>query len=416
LAAEILVRMQGPQTSLMVVDAGASQIVRQWPLPARHSHPWPGHAAVLGHFLPIGVPGELRGFSLLELSEESPVWTQRPSDVQQRRAVPIVGPSGDSFVACQLQNLLLVCDPWDGSLLWLRRDLEPNSGLYADPGSGILGDEHCIAVFAADRLGYVTYDTATGQQRHQGRLEIEPRQLRRAFGRKVFSVSNTRGRWSARVWDPLIDDWSFEEQLDERNFATMAVGSSEVAWLTPEKNLCVYDVPSGESTLNIPWKQEEQEGLNSMRLLTDGPRTYVNLQRNMAIVQNLREYNYAAGDTVPPCMHLRDDLYAIDRKTGRVLWKRAVPSRTLLKLEPAGLPFLVLVSKIRDQHDNNQQWLLVEVLDADTGQLLARQDRLPPDRIVTADYDALDRMVRLVGQKTSIEIHFSAVGDGSGGG
>lgn len=408
LTAEVLVRMQGPQTSLLVVDASVSQIVRQWPLPARHSHPWPGHAAIQGHFFPIGGTGELRGYSLLELAEETPVWTQRPDEVQQRRAVPLIGPAGATFVSFQSQNLLLVCDPWDGSLLWQRRDLEPGGGLYMAPDTGIAGDERCLAVFGPDRLSYITYDTTTGRQLHEGRLETEPRQFRRAFGRKIFSVSQARGRWQARVWDPLINDWSFQEQLNDRNFATMAVGSSEVAWLSAEGNLRAYDVPTGKTTLDIPWR--EVDGLNSMRLMTDGPRTYVNLQRNGQIVQTLREYNYAAGDTVVPCLHLRDDLYAIDRATGRILWKRAVPSRTLLKLEPAGLPFLVLASKVRDQHDNNQQSLLVEVLDAETGDLLARHERLPADRIVSADYDAAERLVRLIGQKTEIEIHFSVGG------
>jgi len=409
LAADVLVRMQGAQSALMLVDKTTSQIVRDWPIPVRHSHPWPGHVAIHGHFLPLGVPGELRGYSLLELAEDGPLWTQFPEDVSRRRAVPSIGPANERFVSFQSQNVLLVCDPWDGSLLWQRRDLEPNSGLYADPGTGIVGDEHCISVFGVDRLSYVTYETMTGRRLHKGRLEIEPRHPRKAFGRKIFSVAQSRGQWQACIWDPLSNAWALQEPLGERNFAKTTIGSPEVGWLTAEGRLRLYDVPTGARTLDLAWEPEELEALNQLQLLTDGPRTYVNMQRNMAVVQT-REYNYPAGDTILPCIHLRDDLYAIDRETSRVLWRRSLPSRTLLKLEPAGLPFLVLLSRIRDQHDNNLQSLLVEVLDAQTGELLARQDHLTADRIVNAEYDAVEQTIRLIGQKTAIEIHYSMGG------
>ncbi len=402
LAAEVMVRMQGPHAALAVVDKSTSEVIREWPVPARHSHPWPGHEAIHAHFLPIGVTGELRGYSLLDLTDDRPLWVRKPLELQHRRSVPMIGPAAVSFVSFQSQNVLMVCDPWDGALIWQRDDLEPNSGLH-DPGTGIIGDQECLTVFGSDRLSYKTYETMTGRLLHQGRLEIEPRPVRRAFGRKLFSVSQSRGRWLARIWDPLIDAWTLEEPLNERFYAPTVTGSAEVAWLTNEGQLKVMDVPSGKQSFEIAWGPDELAALNSLRLMTDGDRSYVNFQRNSNVVQT-NEYHYPYSETIIPSLHIRDDLYAIDRRSGKVIWRRAVPARTLLKLEPENLPFLVLLSRIRDPHDNNLQTLLVEVLDATTGNLIARRNGLPADRFLQAEFDAVDRRLRLVGQKSSVEI------------
>jgi hypothetical protein len=217
-------------------------------------------------------------------------------------------------------------------------------------------------------------------------------------------VTQVRNQWHARVWDPWDDKWELTENLGERNStATTSVGSSEIGWLTADGRLRIHDVATEQSMLDLPLAAEELEGLNSMRFIRDGDRYYLNLQRNMVAAQTT-QYNYPAGDTVIPCLHIRDDLYGIDRKTGRIAWKRIVPSRTLLRLEPTGLPFLVLLSRIRDKHDGNLQSLLVEVLDAETGELLGRQEHLSADRIVEADYDGVEQTLRLIGQKTSVDI------------
>ena len=45
-----------------------------------------------------------------------------------------------------------------------------------------------------------------------------------------------------------------------------------------------------------------------------------------------------------------------------------------------------------------------EVLDATTGDLIARREGLPADRFLHAEFDAVDRVLRLVGQKSSVEV------------
>jgi hypothetical protein len=406
LSADVLASAQSRPPGMIVVDRSVSRPVRTFSLPARYSHPAAGGSALQAHFVPIAAPEEFRGYSLLALGEDAPVWTQRPAALAGRRAVPAIGPGGPTFVTYQVQNMLFVCDPWDGTVLWERDNLEPNSGLYADPRGGIAGDEQCLFVLGADRTSYTLYETHSGRSLRRGRLDLEARHPRWAYGRKIVATSQVRGQWQVRVWDSLTDRWELEELLGERNTLTLASGTPEVGWLAPSGALRMYDVLQARSMMNLVLPKEELEGLNALRVVVDGERCYVNLWRNQQVVQT-RDYTYplqgqeALLSWIP---HVRDDFYAIDRRTGRILWKRPLPSRTLLQLDPPGLPLLVFVSLIRDRHDGNVRSLLVEVLDAETGDVLGRRDQLPLDRMVNVEYDGESRTLRLVGQKSEIEL------------
>ncbi|MFO0920041.1 MAG: PQQ-binding-like beta-propeller repeat protein, partial [Planctomycetaceae bacterium] len=393
------------------IDKSSLQTVSVWPMPNRFSVPMPGGSAFQGHFFPIGLPGELRGYSLLEMAEREPVWRRRPPEIAKLNATPSIGPGGPEFVVFQIRNHLIVCDPSDGAVLWQRSDLPADSGMYADPAAGISGDESCLTVFEQDRVKYTVYDTFSGRVLRRGELENESRPPRRPFGRKLHCVWQVRGQWEARVWDPLANRWEFVEPLAERNYlAQQVIGSGELMWLTADARLKAYDVQNSRETLNATFQAEDLEGLSALRVVNDGPRTYVNIQRHSPPVQT-RDYNNAFRDVPVAGLTIRDDLYAIDRETQRVLWKRTVPFRTLLKLEPAGLPFLVLLSQIRDARENNPLSLLVEVIDADTGDLIARRDKLPLDPsapiIRHAEYDGVDQKVRVLFQRMTVEIELS---------
>ncbi len=411
LAVELFVQRSPQRSEILAVDKSSSQTLSSWPMPTRFSVPMPNGSAFQGHFFPVGMPGELRGYSLLEMAEQEPAWVQRPAEIARLNATPSIGPGGPGFVVFQVRNHLFVCDPADGGILWQRSSLPADSGMYSDPTAGISGDEHSLTVFEQDHLKYTLYETFTGRVLRQGELGSESRQPRRAFGRKLRSVWQVRGQWEVRVWDPLENRWEFAEPLAERNhLAEPVIGTPETFWLTNDSHLKAYDARSGVETMNVAFPAEEYEGLSAMRVMNDGPRCYVNLQRHSPPAQT-RDYNNAFRDVPLSNLTIRDDLYAIDRDRQRVLWKRTVPFRTLLKLEPAGLPFLVLLSQIRDARDSNQLSLLVEVLNAETGELIARREKLPLeplDPIRHAEYDGVEQKVRLMFQRMTIEITLSA--------
>lgn len=405
LAADVVVYKHDDQSVLGVVDKSTNQIIHRWGLPSPYSHPLSGSPAFQGHFLPFGVPGEFRGYSLLEMAEETPTWIRHSPELDRQSAAPITGPGGPTFLTFQSQNRLFVCDPADGSILWQRTDLEPNGGMYANPGAGIAGDERCLVVFGADQANYSLFDTQTGKKLRSGRWDVEQPNTRRAFGRKILRTSRERNQWIARVWDPLEDRWELEQSLGDKSFALQAVGSTEIVWLTGQGDLRGYDLPRSQKTVDARLADGELDGMNSLKIVRDADRYYLNLQRNTPTAQvPPQAYHYAADDTIMRSVNLRDDLYGIDGKAGRVLWKRTLPWRTLLRLEPQGLPFLVLLSKIRDKHNGDLKSLLVEVLDAETGELLGRKEHLLEDRIVHAEYDGPNRTLTLVGLKMQIEV------------
>ncbi len=402
-ATDLVVSKREQESTLGVVDKWTSQVIHRWPLPAAFNTPSLNSSAMQGHFLPVTASGEFRGYSLLGMAEESPLWRRRPPELARQIAAPLIGPGGPSFVTFQSQNRLYVCRPDDGSILWERSDLEPKGGLHADPSSGIAGDERCLIVFGADPANYTLFETLTGKRLRQGRLSLSQSQPPRAFGRKILRVARERGQWFARVWDPLEDRIELNQSLGERNLAIRSVGPTELVWLNFEGQLRGYDVLQSAPTLAVNFA-EELEGMNQLGFLRDGDRYFVNLQRNVHAAAVRGDHNSAVDDTLLRSVYIRDDLYAIDGRTNRILWKRTVPNRSLLRLDPPGLPFLVLLSRVRDRQDQTRQTLLVEVVDADNGQLLARNDNLTFDRIVQVDYDGLDRTLTLRGVKTKIEI------------
>lgn len=405
LAADVVIYKHEEQTLLGVVDKSTNQIIHHWGLSSPYTHPMSGSPAFQGHFLPFGVPGEFRGYSLLELAEETPAWIQQTPELDRQSAAPITGPGGPSFLTFQSQNRLFVCHPADGSILWQRTDLEPTGGMYANPGAGIAGDERCLVVFGADQASYSLFDTQTGKKLRSGRWDVEQPNTRRAFGRKILRIGRDRGQWIARVWDPLDDRWELEQSLGDRNTTLQAVSATEIVWLTGQGDVRGYDLPHSQKTVDARLADGELDGMNSLRIVREGDRYYLNLQRNTPVAQvPPHAYHYAADDTIMRSVNLRDDLYGIDGKTGRVLWKRTLPWRTLLRLEPQGLPFLVLLSKIRDKHNGDLKSLLVEVLDAETGELLGRKDQLPEDRIVHAEYDGQKQTLTLIGLKMQIDV------------
>jgi hypothetical protein len=411
LAVELFVQRSPQHSEILTVDKSSSQTLSAWPMPARFSVPMPNGSAFQGHFFPVGVPGELRGYSLLEMAAQEPAWVQRPAEIARLNATPSIGPGGPGFVVFQVRNHLFVCDPGDGAIHWQRSNLQADSGMYSDPAAGISGDEECLTVFEQDHLKYTLYETFTGRVLRRGELGNESRPPRRPFGRKLRSVWQVRGQWEVRVWDPLENRWEFAEPLAERNYlAEPVIGSSETIWLTADNYLKAYDARNRVETLKVPFHAEEFEGLSAMRVMNDGPRCYVNFQRHSPPAQT-RDYNNAFRDVSVANLTVRDDLYAIDRDSQRVLWKRTVPFRTLLKLEPAGLPFLVLLSQIRDARETNQLSLLVEILDAETGELIARREKLPLDPLDPvrhAEYDGVEQKVRLMFQRMTVEIALSS--------
>ena len=392
------------KSRLAVIDRLSGTVVGRISIPTQISYPSQSKNSHVGHFLPLGSTANMHGISLLQRKSEQPLWTTTPHKFLQQKERMQVGPARPSFCTFQARRHLVVVEPGNGRILWQRTDLDPNSGMLSDPYAGLFGDEQVLVLFASDRETYTVYHTATGQELRRGKLQVDTGRQRRVFGRKLFHVANSTSGRRLRIWDPLTDRMEFDEPLTGRLF-TAVNSEREFAVILPPGRLLVIDVATGEKRLDFRLQPEDLANLNYLRFFADRERYYINLQR-AAGVRSWRKYSYYTSDTFLDAVHIQGDLYTVNRQTGKLDWKRTLPQRSVIHTPHIRLPFLVTMSGVRDRWNGSRQSLLVEIIDAKTGETLALLDNIFPDRIVQFSYLPDQSRVELRGLKTVIDIEF----------
>ncbi|MEK6257592.1 MAG: PQQ-binding-like beta-propeller repeat protein [Planctomycetota bacterium] len=376
------------------------------------SHVWPnqGKLPSAGHLIPLGMSGGVIGLSTLQLGDGEPVWKQLPADLKDRQSATVPGPSGPSFASFLSRNRLYVVDPLDGELLW-QRTLSLNS--QESPSNQrleIVGDQFALAVQSPDRTTYEVFETSTGRALKTVRPGFDSRQWQAVFGRHVAAVVETPEGRRLQILDLLKEAPDVSEPVGDKVLKFPSgqfefFGRGEIALCGSNGEIRIFDVPRGLKTLDVPPGELEMEGFGAFKVLADHDRYYVNVQRQMPNAMTLN-YNHALMDSPLPGVHLRDDIYAFDRTTNRLLWRRSIPFRTVLQFPRSKVPFLVAVSLVKDRQNTNQQSLTVEVLSGTTGETIGYRENLPNDRLLAADYDATAGRIILSGQTTNIELRF----------
>jgi hypothetical protein len=146
--------------------------------------------------------------------------------------------------------------------------------------------------------------------------------------------------------------------------------------------------------------------LNYMRVFSDKDRYYVNFQRT-AQPQQGRLHSYYTSDAFLPADNIQGDLYAADRATGKILWKRTLPQRSIIRTPHCHLPFLITMCRQADRWNQSKTSLLVEVLDGATGQTIGLKDNIFPDRILHLAYEPERGRLELRGLRTTVRLEFA---------
>lgn len=392
------------ESQIAVIRKDSGTVVGNINVPARHSYPKWAKTSLVGHLIPMGSPATMHGVSLLEHDDEKPFWEWEFQQVKFSKEFLRVGPAGPSFCTFQTRQHLVAVNPADGRLFWRRSDIEPGSGLVGDQTSGLIGDNHVLVLFAKDRANYTVYQTRTGKILRHGRLDIDPQYLRRVFGRKLFYVTQSTTDRRMRVWDPLHDRFEFDEPYT-KPLLTAVTDEGELAVIVGKDRLKIIDVAKAETKLNLKLTQRQATSLSYVRIFSDAGSYYLNLQRPSPL-RSRRLYSYYVSDTFLVATHIQGEIHSVDRHTGEVRWNRTFPQRTFLDLSDYHLPFLIAMSRVRDTSFGNRQSIMIEVIDAQTGQPISSKDNILPDRIVNIEYDREAGRIELFGMKSRISLEF----------
>ncbi|RMG40454.1 MAG: hypothetical protein D6725_03350 [Planctomycetota bacterium] len=378
-------------------QAGSVRVPRRFMYPSWRRYPGGSH------LIPLGAAGTMFAVSALEYGRPLPVW-ETPFPRSGGVDSVLVGPAGATFCIFQYRQHLVAVDPLDGRVLWYRRDVPPVSGLHIDGYAGLIGDDRAIVLFEADRRSYIVYRTLDGRILRRGELDIDARYARRAFGRKLFYVTDSPVDRRMRIWDPLTDTVEFDAPFNGR-MLTYLTPQHELAIVLPNGQLHVIDVPNNRTRLKLPLSPARLRALTYVRVFSDRDHYFVNLQHS-GPVQRSRLFSSYATDLSLSVVPVHGALLCIDARSGRKLWERELPQRSVLDLSSYRLPFLVTLSSIRDTYRAYQRSLLVELIDLRSGNTILRQENLPPDRIAHVTVDPAG-VLRIDGFNGALEIDFS---------
>ena len=378
----------------------------------------PGSPKAVNHFFPVGGQGRMLGFSLLGRDQEDPAWETPFTPLHATQEFLRVGPVGPGYCVFQSRQHLVMADPATGRIAW-KRELEPHAGLLAESDTGLFGDHEALVVFGSDQASYTVFETATGRELRRGKLPVDQLQTRRAFGRRLFHITDANNGRRLRIWDSLTD----RNELDE----PLAVGVSviqpivtadgELLVVLRSGRVRVIDVYNALVKLDVTLPESDVRGTNMLVAFSDRDRYYLNLRRQLDN-SGRSPLSSFVGDSLVPKAEVMGELHAFARPStpqpldhavgplGDKLWLRVLPQRTILRLDNARVPFLVAISRQQDRTRTDKAALHVEALDALTGNQLGLCEHVLTTRIVQTQHDPEAARLTLIGLTTRITLDY----------
>jgi len=400
----------GEPKFISVFDQRTMFLMGSFKVPSEPNFPFYDRSLSGSHFMLLGIRGGALGISTVQLADAAPVWAQLPVDLEGLQVQATPGPWGPEFASFTWRNRLYVVDPVDGTLLWQRTFPATSRESSSNQRFEVIGDGQALAIQSIEKNNQgsdrvVTFDmfeTSTGRRLPQARVAFD---VRGSVGRHVFGPSDTANGHRLQIRDLLKEvsdiDLAVEDPV-RREIPPMSGG--EIAYIAANE-IMVFDVVQCQKKLSVKLDDSEANGVNNFRVMSDDFRYFVNLGRATPTVSP-RHLNQPIRETSIPNMMIKDDLYAFDRATGEMLWKRSIPSRTVLQFPDCHVPFLVTISEVKDNISNSPQNLTIEIIDSTTGVTIGYRENLAYDRLQAAQYDGVTGRIRLIGQSTDIELSF----------
>ncbi|MCA9056644.1 MAG: PQQ-binding-like beta-propeller repeat protein, partial [Planctomycetaceae bacterium] len=321
-----------------------------------------------------------------------------------------LGPSGPDYCIVQTPSGVCCLDPVTGAVRWQRRDIPPDSGLYANEETGLFGDAERLVLVEGDQRTCRILDTRTGEELRTATVPTgDVRRSRLAFGSRLLVIAADDEQSRFRLWDAATDEVIADipahhpprSQRVDRNHAALVDGHGDVI---------VLDTRSGQSVLRGPIPPEMLTSLTGFKVWHDTQRWFVQTT-HAGLHSGTSRTEPVASDVRLPNTPMNGLLSVYDRTRGSLLWNRPIDGRTMLQEPRRALPFLVALSRNREEHSTASAGMNLEVFDVETGLLLAQEKDLPRTEIVHSSFEPLAGEYTLHGEAMHFRIRFDLPGE-----
>lgn len=372
---------------LLGVERGRVQLPTQLDVDFRNFGRQPGHLVAAGSI------GYLNGVSLLDAGLSEPIWKLRYPPSETRGELIETGPSTGRTSFFFSRRHLFAVDSATGRVRWRRSDVALPTGLAGDMRQHIFADEEAVTVFQTDGVTFTTLMTQTGEIVRSGRADFDQNFAHpKGIGRRLALISrimNENGARRFRIWDPLTNKDDVDEVFGAEDPHPQETKDGRVVLLKRTGHLRVFgpDRAGPELDFKVPLEAKESTDTDlAPALFIDGDIIFLNVKRKPSSFQG-RRYVPIQDAGIPGETISFGSLFAIDRSTQQVLWKRDSRTRLALRIEAGRLPFLVTAAFVQSQSTEGEQSLEMEVIDRKTGAQLGLSRTLIPCRLVHAEFE-----------------------------
>ncbi|MDA7979921.1 MAG: PQQ-binding-like beta-propeller repeat protein [Pirellulales bacterium] len=252
------------------------------------------------------------------------------SSSQKHGSRPVI--FGDQIVALR-RGELVAFDTRTGKELWVRRGISSDSDLF--------GDSEFVYVATGESLSARCFDAVTGEELPG--VSVPRRSDRMAYrGRKIL-------RWNARgadveiaLWDPSRGESEWSRTFPRGVKARVLRPTNELLTLDKQGVVQVTGLDDGQVRLKAPVAKIPQDF--RLTVFVDDARYYVGVSQ--------KELPQGDGEWLAPIQLTpaqRNDsslifgrLFALDRRTGKLIWEREVQGFAIASDQPVGGPELVM--------------------------------------------------------------------------
>ena len=378
---------------LKIISRTRGTIDAEIEIPNRASSTAGSENAVVGHFFPLGSPGQVRGLSLIDVADNKPIWTRSFLEPEMSDML-FVGPSNSEYVTFRNPDTLLCLDSRTGHVLWRRNALAPRTGFSNGKMPKLFGDHKAIVRLGDDEDPLAVFESFTGRE-IKPTVEVSRTGMHGAVGRFAVQVryqdANSRVDVSRRRPRLVVIDMETGEVVWSSfywNSECFELIRDRLVLITPQRDLKVLNLRTFEQELSIALTVEECTGVTNLEFFSDAENLYINIGRindQNAALRTTR-YSQAVSNAFLPTIRIEGLLIAVDRKTGNRRWSRMLPACAILESPYERLPFLVSLSKLTRQRIPNIQRLQVEAISLEDGSRLGVTDDFVPLDQYTALY------------------------------